>query len=277
MVPEVPEGEYGANYLHREMRAAQEQDRHNRAAIRDRSYGQTDWEPLRRLVMSLRTAMNVNGLTIMWHGVELRSKDIDLNTALVAGSDQVALAAKIHGWCESHAWVEGPDRGWLADLIECGLDTGLYRRGMGWEGPGGYDTGPGVLPLLRARDDEPVVMSYSVTDQFPNAEVGDWMPPWPDGVPRKWDALTEEQQDEREQREESWCEIPGERQWEISLAGLRTERPWARLSADTLRTVTFAEPVTVYDLIAHDRDNRLRAILSGHADYREPSAVPSAS
>lgn len=275
-VDEVPEGDYGANYLHRYLREAQEQDRRNKAVYASLKPGQspftgrTDHEPMRRLVTSLRTAMRVSGgLTMTVSGVRLGSRNIDLNTALVAGSDQVALAAKIHGWCEDHCWVEGTDRAWLADLIEHGLQTGLYRRGMGWEGPAQYHTGPGVVPLLRARDDEPVVMSYSVCDQFPNSAVGDWMPPWPEGVPQDWKELTEEQEEERSQREEEWYELPSERQWEIAMAGLRTDRPWARLAADTLRAVTFHLPVTVYDLIGSDRDDRLRSAIGDHPDYRE--------
>lgn len=280
MVPEAPEGEYGDNYLHRYLREAQAQAVRNKAIYQSWTPGtplpgQPDLEPERRLISALSTAMKGRGLTVIVAEVQLYSRNIDLNTALVAGSDQVALAAKIHGWCESHCWVEGPDRVWLADLIDRGLETGLYRRGMGWEGPARHDTGPGVVPLLRSRDDEPVVLSFSVCDGFPNADVGDWMPPWPEGVPREWDALAEEQQEAREQRGEEWYELPADQQWSISLAGLRAERPWARLAADTLRSVTFGESITVYDLIAHDRDDRIRAALGEHPDYREPSPVPS--
>lgn len=270
MVPEVPEGESGANYLHRYLREAQTQEIRNKSIYHDWRPGNplppgTDHKPARRLVSALKTAMRVDGVEMHVFGVQLHSRNVDLNTALVAGSDPVALAAKIHGWCESHAWVEGAGRAWLADIIDHGLDTGLYRRDMGWERPRLCDDGPGVVPLLRSRSDEPVVMSYSVCDDFPNASTGDWMPPWPEGVSKDWDALSAEQQQAREGRGEAWYELSSERQWEISMAGLRDDLPWARLSPETLREVTFGHPVTVYDLISADRDGRLRATL-GTAD-----------
>lgn len=275
MVPEVADGKYGANFLHTYLREAQEQDRRNKSLFEGRRPGtplpgSTNYEPIKRLVSSLKTSLRVQGVDMLvCGGVRLNSRNVDLNTALVAGSDPIALAAKIHGWCESHAWVEGPDRAWLAGVIEHGIETALYRRGMGWEQPREYDSGPGVIPLLRSRDDEPVVMSYSVCDGFPDESVGSWMPPWPDGVPRDWNKLTVEQQEQRSARQQQWYELTAEQQWEISMDGLRGDYPWARLSADTLREVTFHLPVTAYDLISADREDRLRAVLGDHPDYRE--------
>lgn len=48
-----------------------------------------------RLVMSLQLALRVSGLTFEVAGVRLRSSNVDLNTALVAGSDVIRLAAKM--------------------------------------------------------------------------------------------------------------------------------------------------------------------------------------
>lgn len=276
MAPEVADGEWGSNYLHTMLRTAREQELRNKAIYAGMKpgtplgYGGANHEPTRQLVQALKTRLSVGGLNLVVCGVQLDTTDVALNTALAAGSDAVALAAKIHGWCESNAWVEGPDRAWLADVIELGLAAGLYRRGMGWDAPTTeFDRSAGVLALLRARDDEPVVLSDSYGDGFPNTSVGDWMPAWPAGVERDWNALTAEQQHEREAREEEWYELPNERRWEIGMAGLRADRAWARLSAETLRTVTFHLPVSVYDLLASDRDGRLRAVLVGHPDYRE--------
>lgn len=245
LAPEVPDGDYGANYLHKDMRAAMAQEERNKAIYAAWRPGTplgrsgADHGPSRFLVEALKTRLAVDGLELALFGVRLHTTDIGLNTALLAGSDQVALAAKIHGWCVKHTWLEGPDRAWLA----C--------------------------------DDEPVVLSHSVDDSFPNSSVGDWMPPWPEGVARDWNALTEEQQAQRSRRDEEWYELPDERQWEISMAGLRSKRPWARLSADTLRSPTFSLPVTVYDVTAADRDERLRAVLADHPDYREPAVSAS--
>lgn len=282
MAPERPDDGYGSNYLHDCWRTALEQERRNKeiyASLKPGTplgYSGANHEPARQVVELLKTRLNVDSLELDVCGVRLHTRNLELNTALIAGSDPIALAAKIDGWCEKHTWVEGPDRAWLADVIEQGLTAGLYRQGMGWDARASeYDQGPGVVPLLRARDDEPVVLSHSVSESFPNSSVGDWMPPWPEGVERDWNALSEEQQAVRSQRDEEWYELPAERQWEISMAGLRTERPWARLSAETLRTRTFHLPVTVYDLFASDRDERLRAVLGGQPGYREPAPATS--
>ena len=265
MVPEVEDGQHGANYLHTYMREAVAQEKRNDAAIKAHHLrAVTNYEPLERFVQALRTKLKVEGVPLRVAGLELHSRDVELNTALAAGSDPVRLAAKVHGWCETHCWVEGPDRAWMAGLIDRGLKAGLYRAGL-W-----YEPAPGaekkwssqgweeVTALLRARDDEPVVLSYSVCDQFPNPDVG-WMPPWPEGVPRRWDALTEEQLQQRRQRDEEWADLDDAERWRIAMDGLRAERPWARLAPDTLADVTFGPPVTVYDLLAPDRDTRVRA------------------
>jgi hypothetical protein len=270
MVPEVPDGEYGANYLHRYLREAQVQHDRNLAAYVGWKPGQplnnpTSYEQERRLVSSLQTSLRVRGLKLRVAGAELDTANVDLNTALVAGSDPIRLAAKIHGWCEVHCWIEGPDRKWIAEIIDEGLTSGIYRRGLWYadqpDGPKDKWSSQGweeVLDLLRERDDGPVVLSYSVCDQFPNADISTWMPPWPESVPEKWDALTPEQQTEREERYEAWYDLPEDEQWDRAMAGLRERRPWARIASDTLAEVTFGPSVNVYDLFAPDRDERIR-------------------
>lgn len=85
---------------------------------------------------------------------------IALNTTLRVGSDPIKLAARIHGQCEVHCWVAGKNRTWLAGIMEQGREIGFYREDSGWEA---------VISLLRSREDEPVVLSYSVCDSFPNS------------------------------------------------------------------------------------------------------------
>lgn len=259
MVPEVPEGVTGRHgYLHVFLREAL-------AATARRDYSLN-----RRLIDALKTAVSLGSLEFDVQGVQLRAVNLNLNTALVAGSDPIALAAKIYGWCESHCWVEGPDRAWMADVIEQGLAAGLYRTGMGWESRyADHDPGDGVLALLRARNDEPVVLSDSTTDSFPDELVGDWMPPWPEGVEKDWLALTEAQQEEREARREQFTELPYDEQWDISMRGLRETRPWAQLSADSLRTQFFHLPLTVHDVMRPDRAEHLRSVLADQPGFRE--------
>ena len=196
LIPEVPEGEYGANYLHRHLREAQAQNAANLAAFEGwrpghAPRGRTDYEPERNLMRSLRTALSgIGSRDMLVAGVSLDPSSVSLNTALALGSDPVRLAAKIHGWCEVHAWFDGPDRAWAADIIDQGLAAGIYRRGH--PADAGYSQGwEQVQALLRERDDEPVVMSYSVCDQFPNQR---WYPGWPGREVEKWDDYTEAEQ-----------------------------------------------------------------------------------
>lgn len=236
MIPEPSVGQYGADYLHAGLREAR-----GRRALGNT--GRDGYEAERRLVGSLRTAFAGSGLSLHVAGHALHSSDVRLNTALAAGSDVIALAAKIHGSCEIHGWVDGPDRKWLADLIDDGLHAGIYRQGLWYEAtPGGErkwsDQGWGdVTALLRETDDGPVVMSYSITDWFPNHEAA--------GMESgEFDALSEAER------------------WQRGTQGLRTQEPWLRIGPDTLRAVTFGPAVTVYDLLAPDRDERVRAAVA---------------
>lgn len=55
-----------------------------------------------------------------------------------------------------------------------------------------------------------------------------------------------------------------------ALAGLRRKQPWARIAPDTLATSSFGPMVTVYDLFAPDRDERVRRAAGLPAE--EPAA-----
>lgn len=138
-------------------------------------------------------------------------------------------AAKIHGGCEIHMWIDEPHQSWLADIIDDGLYIGVYRQRAGWQD---------VQGLLREPDTGPVVMSFSVSDGFPNRYVADWTPPEddPDG--------------------DSWYDLPRAEQWDLAMAKVREKRH-LELSPDTLAGVAFGPPVTVYDLLAPDRDERV--------------------
>ncbi|MFI6922510.1 hypothetical protein ACIBIZ_21395 [Nonomuraea spiralis] len=171
-------------------------------------------------MQTLQVRMRLSGLDLEVAGVRLNTGNVDLNTTLAVGNDPMRLAAKIAAWGSQHAFIEGSDRAWAADIIEQGLAAGLYRKQLtsrvGPDGPertvelGWKD----VLALLRERDDEPV-----------------------------WDG---------------WYELPAAEKWTRAMAGLRERRAWARLGPDTLAEVTFHLPVTVYDLLADDREERIR-------------------
>lgn len=139
---------------------------------------------------------------------------LTLNTALVLGSDPICLAARLHGQCEIHLYVEGPNRAWLADLIQQGLDLGIFREGVRWDE---------VQELLRADDTAPVVTYSSQTgDNFPNASLADWTPPKIDGED-DWDA---------------WYDLLAADQWQLALPGLRAKsvKDELELRPDQLRS-----------------------------------------
>lgn len=126
---------------------------------------------------------------------------LGLNTAAAMGNDALILLAKIHAQCEIHGYVEGPNRAWLASIIERGLELAVLREKV----KGGYSTGwRDVVTLLRSRDDVPVVTSYSVCDQFPNRHVADW-------------------HDENDG--DDWYDLGNDEQWKLALAGLRAGKP----------------------------------------------------
>ena len=95
------------------------------------------------------------------------------------------------------------------------------------------------------------------------------MPPWPEGIEQRWDALTKEQQNEREERQEAWYELPDDERWDRALEGLRGSKPWLQLSPETLTGNTFYIPVTVYDILAPDRDERVAAAAARLAETKD--------
>ncbi len=127
--------------------------------------------------------------------VMLGDKKVDLftmqlNTAYYLGSDQVRLGVRLHAQCEIHAYVEGHNRKWLADIIRRGRSIGFFHKKAGWES---------VIKLLEKDDSSPVVTSYSVCDQFPHAY-----------------AETEE-----EKEKDAWEELEPWEQWEKGVKELR--------------------------------------------------------
>jgi hypothetical protein len=275
------------DHLTKALTAARAADDRLRAAVGADIHGAYDPEPLRTLVRDLTLHLRVTGLDLDVAGVRLNTSNVDLNTALVAGSDPMRVAAKVSAWCESHAWVEGTDRKWLAGIVDDGLRGGLFRRGIWYvnrpcEGPAENqpdrrwsDQGWGdVLDLLRESDDGPVVLSYSVGGRFPNAEVAGWEPPpMPDGWEPDWaDTAKGHAEWDRDyptgddkaayyydEAGSQWYDLPADEQWDTAVAGLRSARPWAQLSPDALAGYAFHLPVSVFDLFAPDREERVRA------------------
>lgn len=88
--------------------------------------------------------------------------DLGLNTIMACGSNELRLCAVLHGQCELHCYVLGPNRAWLADLIGRGRASNILRADMNWEA---------AAEMLRASAERPVALSYSVSESFPNAHL----------------------------------------------------------------------------------------------------------
>ena len=171
-----------------------------------------------RLAQTLDTYLHVGDMG-MESAIILDGKAIDLftltlNSAIEWGNRAVQLCAKLHGQCEIHAYCEGEDRAWLADLIQEGLDCNVFRSEL-W----GYDGWPKVIEFLRGDASEPVVTSYSVTDSFPSAAYA------PEGaIGRTEDGETDW---------DAWYDIEPSKQWEWGMAALRKE-PGLRIGPEQL-------------------------------------------
>jgi hypothetical protein len=155
---------------------------------------------------------------------------LTLNTAIALGSDSICLAARLHAQCEIHAYVEGPNRAWLADLIQQSLDLGIFREGMRWDE---------VQELLRADDTSPVVTySSSTGESFPNANVANWTPPVVEGE-ADWDA---------------WYDLLAADQWRLAMPGLRLKsaKDELELRPDQLRAV-FGHGKSLFDVFKEKR------------------------
>lgn len=227
---------------------------------------------------SFETCMRVSSPVLSFADQPIGMFTLVLNTALLDADDQMRLAARIEGQCEIHAYIEGPNRAWVADMIDRGLETGLYRKGMyvdnradGSHGPWRSQGWENVLTLLRSRDDEPVVMSYSVCDSFPNPDAMEDQPPMPDGwrpdhwSEQEWAELDDDYRGEcwDAHLSDRWYEQPAEVQWDRAMAALRTSGMGLELKPDDWDTFRFTHELTVLDLYADDWRDRLANALGG--------------
>jgi len=146
--------------------------------------------------------------SIWLDGKEYDCFSLALNSALVAGSDPIKLGARLHGQCEIHAYVEGPNRMWLADMIVAGRRKNIFRPDMGWEN---------VRDLLVESNRGPVVTSYSVCEGFPNAHIAGW---------------------ETNNDYDDWYDLPDDEKWKLALEGLHATEE-RELSPETWDTFYF--------------------------------------
>lgn len=147
--------------------------------------------------------------------------DMALNTLIHAGGETMKFGARIHGQCEIHGWVDGPNREWLAGIIERGMESHMMRRDMGWQG---------AINLLKASSESPVVLSYSVCHSFPNYALA--------GI-----------DGEDEKAFEAWEKLSEGEQWDTCMAILREERAGIEMESEGWDGYFFNDGVTGYDYL----------------------------
>jgi hypothetical protein len=154
-------------------------------------------------------------------GFSMNGKNIDtfevaLNTAYVVGSDPIKLATRIHGQCELHCFMEGPNRAWMAEIIKVGLKSKIYRANQGWEE---------VISLLEMTGDSPVVLSFSGGDSFPDQSSADY-------------------------HNDDWYDLPDSQRWEMGMAGIRKERG-LEIKPDNWNEFFFSHGITAFDVVEY--------------------------
>lgn len=174
-------------------------------------------------------------------GEDLGTFHLVLNTAMALGNDPVRLAVRIFGQGDIHAWIDGPNRAWIADIIQEGLDFGVYRQSLKGTPCGWGD----VMSLLRSADDAPVVMSYSVESWFPSELLTDYV---------------------RDANDESpWDDLSPQEQWDTAMAGLqsrkRADRQGLEIQPNDWKDVRFGYGLSMLDLLAEDHRERIRKAL----------------
>lgn len=182
-----------------------------------------------------RVAYGPDDYFILPDGQKVATWDVALNTATVLGGDALMFLARMHAQCEIHGWVDGPDKAWLAEIIEQGLVDKLYRANAGWET---------VVELLKENTTSPVVMSYSVCEQFPNCGVGDWM----DKIFRD--------DEHRDEHADKWYELPDDEKWRISMDGLKAKSGKLKIKPDDWRGYGYGLGLSAFDVVAALYDER---------------------
>jgi hypothetical protein len=113
------------------------------------------------LIKNIKTSLSLGDLTLN-HCDDTEFWLIQANTLISIGSDALKLLVKIYSQCEVHGFIEGNNRKWAASILQNALDCGLIRKN-----PFGYNGWDSLIELMNEDDDSPIVMSYSVADDFP--------------------------------------------------------------------------------------------------------------
>lgn len=162
-------------------------------------------------------------------GKEAGSFHVALNTAIALGNDVIKLAAKLHGQCEVHCWVDGPNRKWLADIMQDGLDLNIFRTGEGWED---------VIEFMSKSTSSPVVCSYSVCERFPNFE----------SLPADHPLRREVERRTDDERFDLFYEMDQVEAWDACMDGIRG-KGGLELRPETWSEIRFGAGISIFDMM----------------------------
>jgi hypothetical protein len=172
------------------------------------------------------THMRVGGSGLLVGDSAIPFMELALNTLVAMNSPQLSFMAHVHGLCESHIYVEAENAEWMADLIAKAREDEVFRAGQGWED---------VIALAQevaASGEGPIVLSYSVCEGFPNAEVANWTPA--DESDEGWDA---------------WYALSADERWDMGVRALR-EADWPFAMGPDRQGQGFLSGKSVFDLKA---------------------------
>lgn len=160
-----------------------------------------------------------------------------INTAVVAGSDPIALLTRIHAYSEEGLLVTGPDRSWLAGIIDAGLQAHILRDKSGWEG---------AAELLRSDSRSPALITTSQGVSLS----------WLQGAAAGFYADGQTDQ-ERWAAEKAFDALSGAEQWDRSISALLEERRpdaswWLMLDPETFHKPSHLGLLTAFDAIEAD-------------------------
>lgn len=174
----------------------------------------------------------------VWKGHEISPWRIMLNTVLRLGSDPLRLMARLHAQCEIHSWVDGPNRAWLASIIDEGLESGLYRESGKWGE---------VAEFLRSSDSEIVALSYTVTEC------------WPNGYACGYNS---------EEDAEAFYEFDSDKKFDLCEEWLRTANAGQEMKPDNWASYYFGDGLSGFDLLAPDWRERLDGAMTAETEPR---------
>lgn len=170
-----------------------------------------------------------------------RPDGVVINTAVVAGSDSIALLTRIHAYSEEGMLVAGMDRSWLAEIIDVGLQGRILRDQIGWAS---------VAQLLREDTRSPALITTS------------------QGVSLSWlqgsaaGFYTDNQSDEeRWASEKAFESLSAAEQWDRSISAILEERRpgaswWLTLDPETFHEPSHLELLTAFDAIEADNESQ---------------------